>query len=77
LIDPGERSLDARLLQRALALVVFQRRLPGFDRRLGLRDLCSIVVVLQTDKLVAFVYLLIVAHLHFAHDALRPSYRAA
>ena len=68
LIDAGEGALNARVLQRALPPVVFERRLRRVNRGGGLRDLRPVVVVLQADQLVALPNLLIVIHLHFAHE---------
>src|SRR3954471_23770294 len=68
LIDTGYRFSDARILQLPLAEIFLN---PGTRSRncgTGLINLRPIVIVLQLDKEVALVNLLVVSHLHGAHD---------
>ena len=50
-----------------LARIVFNRGFRSFDRRARLHDLRLIVVVLQFQKQVALINLLIIGDLHVAH----------
>ena len=61
----------------ALTPVVFERRLRRVDRGGGLRDLRAIVVVCQQHQLVSLAHLLVVVHLHFAHQPDHLRARAA
>ena len=73
LIDAGERALNPRVLEVALAAVVFERCLRRVDSRDRLRDLCAKVVVRQEHQLVSLANLLVVVHLHFTNESRRPS----
>jgi hypothetical protein len=54
LIDAGEGAFDARVLQRALTPVVFERRRRRLERRGGLCDLRAEIVVRQQHQLISF-----------------------
>src|SRR6266851_7178403 len=69
LIDTGHSFRDARILQLALAKIFLNARTRSRNCGVGLIDLCPIVIVLQLDEEVALVDLLVVSHLHCAHDS--------
>src|SRR5277367_7093768 len=69
LIDAGERFGDPRVLQLALATVVFDRSTGSRNSRTGLVNLCPIIVVLQFNDQIALVDLLKIFHVNRAHDA--------
>src|SRR6266852_4923233 len=69
LIDTGKRFGCTRVLQLALAKVVFDGGTGCLNCRTGLVNLCPVVVVLQFHNKVAFVYSLKVGHVNRAHDA--------
>src|SRR5258706_13490459 len=68
LIDTGKRFVYTRVLQLALAAVVFDRRTRSCNCRTGLVNLCPIIVILQFDDQIALVYLLKVFHVNRTHD---------
>src|SRR6266481_4714422 len=69
LIDTGHRFSDARILQLPLAKIFLNARTRSRNCGVGLIDLCLIVIVLQLDEEIALVHLLVVSHIHCAHDA--------
>jgi hypothetical protein len=69
LIDTRQRFVDARILQLALPKIFLNAGTRSLNRRFGLIHLGLIVIVLQFDKEIALVYLLVVRHIHRAHDA--------
>src|SRR5258706_9451533 len=68
LIDAGKRFVYTRVLQLALAAVVFDRRTGSRNCRTGLVNLCPIIVILQFDDQIALAYLLKVFHVNRTHD---------
>src|SRR5690348_3771463 len=69
LINPGKRLGDPRILQLALAAVVYDGGAGCLHCCSGLVNLRSVVIVLQFHNEVAFVYWLKVGHMHCAYDA--------
>src|SRR6202162_10748 len=69
LIDTGERFRYTRVLQIALATVVYDGSTGSLNCRSGLVSLCPVIVVLQFDNEVALVYLLKIGYMNCAHDS--------
>src|SRR6266851_1586504 len=69
LIDTGHRFSDARVLQLPLAKIFLNARTRSRNCGIGLINLRLIVIVLQLDEEVALVDLLVVGHIHRAHNA--------
>src|SRR5882724_912403 len=69
LIDASKRSCYTRILQLALATVVFDGGTGCFNCCSGLVNLCPVIVVLQFDDEVALMYSLKVGYMNRAHDA--------
>ena len=69
LIDAGARAFDARVLEVALATVIFERCLRRLDRSRGLCHLRTKIVVRQHHQLVAFADALVIVHLHFTNES--------
>src|SRR5712691_8033226 len=69
LIDTGERSCYTRILQLALATVVFNSRTGSLNCCTGLVNLRPVVVVLQFDDELALAYSLKIGYMNRAHDA--------
>src|SRR5258708_33257862 len=69
LIDTGKRFGYTRVLQLALAQVVFDGGMGCLNCRTGLVSLCLVVVVLQFHNELPFVYSLKVGYVDRAHDA--------
>src|SRR5580765_6467742 len=67
LIDAGHGFGDPRVLQLALATVVYNGGTGCLNRCNGLVNLCPEVVVLQFHNEVAFMYLLKVGYVNRAH----------
>jgi hypothetical protein len=70
LIDTGKRFGYPRVLQLALATLVFDGGTGCFNYCTGLVNLCPVVVVLQFHNEVAFVYSLKVGYVDRANAAL-------
>jgi len=68
-IDTGHRFSDARILQLPLAKIFLYARTRSRNCGIGLINLRPIVIVLQLDEEVALVDLLVVGHIHRAHNA--------
>src|SRR5258708_6242328 len=68
LIDTGQRFVYARILQLALAEIFLNPGTRTRNCRSGLIYLGLIVIVLQLDEEVALVNLLVVSHIHRAHN---------
>src|SRR5882724_7524023 len=69
LIDTGKRFGYTRVLQLALATVVFDGGTGCLNCCTGLVSLCPVIVVLQFHNEVAFVYSLKVGYVNRAYDA--------
>ena len=69
MIDTGKRFGYPRVLQLALATVVFDGGTGCLNCRTCLVNLRPVVVVLQFHNKVAFVYSLKVGYMNCAHDA--------
>src|ERR1700681_1487062 len=69
LIDTGKGFGCTRVLQIALATIVYNGGAGSLHCRGGLVNQRSVVVVLQFDNEVALVYSLIVGHMNRAHNA--------
>src|ERR1700674_3514440 len=69
LIDTRQRFVYARILQLPLAKIFLNARTRSRNCGIGLINLRLIVIVLQLDEEVALVNLLVVSHLHRAHDS--------
>src|SRR5258706_1341655 len=69
LIDPGNGFSDGRVLQLPLPKISLNARTRSRNCGVGLINLGLIVIVLQFDKEVALADLLIVSHIHRAHDS--------
>jgi hypothetical protein len=69
LIDAGKGFGYTRVLQLALATVVFDGSMGSRNSRTGLVNLCPIILILQFDDQIAIVYPLKVFHVNRTHDA--------
>src|ERR1700686_778331 len=69
LIDTDHSFSDARILQLPLAKIFLNASTRSRNCSIGLINLCPIVIVLQLDQEVALVLLLVVGHIHRAHNA--------
>src|SRR5882757_202550 len=69
LIDAGKGFGDPRVLQLALATVVYNGGAGSLNCCTGLVTLCPVIVVLQFDNELALVYSLKVGYMNRAHHA--------